>query len=331
MGQLAPRFGDIICTSPMRGDSCPAIVRDGRWCMRHAPANMLYILLGMLTAHVGLSYVRLLILEQGVAQCVPATIVLNVNLSGTTSISEPSYQCCDKLRIFCYVNTFPKNYESKALHVHHTWARRCTDYVFTSTQDHSHLPILKLNLTQPETRSHLWSKMRTILREVYKHADHYDYFYKADDDTYAVYENLQKILEFRSPTQPFMTGYLWRTLVKGGYFSGGSGYVLSREALKRIVEEAIDKHPKCPVVDEDKEDVKMSACGQAVGVKLHETIGPDGRSVFYPYDVGDYAEDVLTDRKTPMNPHHVSFHYVNASKMYIMEFSLYHLRPVGLR
>ncbi|CAL8099837.1 unnamed protein product [Calicophoron daubneyi] len=128
-----------------------------------------------------------------------------------------------------------------------------------------------------------------------------------------------------------MTGYLWRAFLKAGYFSGGSGYVLSREALKRIVEEAIDKHLLCPVVDGDKEDVKMSTCGQAVGVKLNETIGLDGRPAFYPYDVGEYAEEMLRGRKTPLNPHHVSFHYMNATRMYIMEFSLYYLRPVGLR
>ncbi|CAL8099834.1 unnamed protein product [Calicophoron daubneyi] len=300
-------------------------------CARSVLSRMLCVFLGMLTAYVCLGCMRH---PTELFECIPTTRPSTSDSSGRTRRLKPVYHRYNRPRIFCYLNTFPKNYESKALHVHYTWARRCTNNVFTSTQDHPRLPMLKLNLTQPETRLHLWSKMRSILREVYKHVDQYDYFFKADDDTYVVYENLQKTLQSQSPDLPFMTGYLWKALVKCGYFSGGAGYVLSREALRRIVEQAIDKHPDCPVVDEDKEDVKMSSCGQAVGVKLIQAIGPDGRSVFYPYRVRSHAKDVLKDEKlmsnSTSNSWHVSFHYENSSSMYIMEFLLYYVRPEGL-
>nr|VZI16059.1 unnamed protein product [Spirometra erinaceieuropaei] len=127
-----------------------------------------------------------------------------------------------------------------------------------------------LNLTKPESRMHLWSKMRKIVRYVYQYRNDYDYFYKADDDTYMFVENLAYELSQRNPNEPFMMGRRFPRFQKDGYFSGGAGYVLSRGALKLLVEKAIDKHPTCPTYDEDKEDVKMSVCGVAVGVKLFD-------------------------------------------------------------
>ncbi|THD28394.1 Glycoprotein-N-acetylgalactosamine 3-beta-galactosyltransferase 1 [Fasciola hepatica] len=108
--------------------------------------------------------------------------------------------------------------------------------------------------------------MRVILQRIYQFRNQYSYFYKADDDTFSIIENLKHELANHNPDDPFMTGHRWHLRIPGGYFSGRAGYVLSREALKRIVEKAIFKHPKCPDTDESMEDVKMSICGSAVGV-----------------------------------------------------------------
>ncbi|BHF58790.1 hypothetical protein SprV_0100174500 [Sparganum proliferum] len=119
---------------------------------------------------------------------------------------------------------------------------------------------------------HLWSKMRKIVRYVYQYRNDYDYFYKADDDTYMFVENLADELSRRNPDEPFMMGRRFPRFQIKGYFSGGAGYVLSRGALKLLVEKAIDIHPTCPTYDEDKEDVKMSVCGVAVGVNLYDAL-----------------------------------------------------------
>ncbi|VDN09403.1 unnamed protein product [Dibothriocephalus latus] len=160
-------------------------------------------------------------------------------------------------RILCYVNTIPATYLTKAQHVNRTWARRCTKVLFFSSKAEDTIPVINLNLTKPESRMHLWSKMRKIVRYVYQYRNDYDYFYKADDDTYLFAENLADELSRRNPDKPFMMGHRFRRFQKEGYFSGGAGYVLSRGALKLLVERAIDKHPACPKYDEDKEDVKI--------------------------------------------------------------------------
>lgn len=238
-------------------------------------------------------------------------------------------------RILCYVNTIPATYFTKAQHVKHTWARRCTKTFFFSSKTEETIPVINLNLTKPESRMHLWSKMRKIVRYVYQYRNDYDYFYKADDDTYLFVENLADELSRRNRDEPFMIGHRFRRFQKDGYFSGGAGYVLSRGALKLLIERAIDKHPTCPTYDEDKEDVKMSVCGVAVGVKLLDAfddlrknkfnwISPETaftRSEWLAEDVppADYEIQRLTRIPTSAQP--ISFHYVRPETMYLIEFA----------
>ncbi|TPP66531.1 putative core 1 udp-galactose:n-acetylgalactosamine-alpha-r beta 1 3-galactosyltransferase [Fasciola gigantica] len=127
--------------------------------------------------------------------------------------------------------------------------------------------------------------MRVILQRIYQFRNQFSYFYKSDDDTFSIIENLKHELANHNPDDPFMNGHRWHLRIPGGYFSGGAGHVLPREALKRIVEKAIFKHPKCHDTDEAMEDVKMSICGSAVGVKRIDLLDEKGESLFCPSDI----------------------------------------------
>ncbi|CAH8488640.1 unnamed protein product [Schistosoma rodhaini] len=276
--------------------------------------------------------------------------------------TEEAEKLRSSIRILCYINTIPKTHRTKAIYVKNTWAKRCTKYLFMSSVYDKELPTVKLNLSYPESRQHLWSKMRAILRYVYQYRNDYDYFLKADDDTFVIMENLRSVLHQHNPKDPFMIGYSFPYLTKNGYFSGGAGYVLSQEALKRIVEQAIDKHPSCPTYDEDKEDVKLSMCGQPVGVKLYHMVDLNGTFPFtwrreqrnyYLFQwrslEGEFISlvhpkksvknsksptstsktaDHLHDPSDLLSDHLISLHYVQPFYMYLLEFVLYHLRPI---
>ncbi|GAA53149.1 glycoprotein-N-acetylgalactosamine 3-beta-galactosyltransferase 1 [Clonorchis sinensis] len=137
-----------------------------------------------------------------------------------------------------------------------------------------------MNLLHNESRQHLWSKMQAILHHVNRYRDEYDYFYKSDDDAYVVSENLRTALTHLQPTDLFFAGYPFYVSSKEGHLSGGPGYVISREAFKTIMDKAIGNHPACPTYDENKEDVKITMCGNAVGVKLVHLVD---RHTTFPY------------------------------------------------
>jgi hypothetical protein len=69
--------------------------------------------------------------------------------------------------------------------------------------------------------------------------DEADWFMKADDDTYTIVENLRYMLEPHNATKPIYFGCKFKPYVRQGYMSGGAGYVLSKEALRRFVTQGI--------------------------------------------------------------------------------------------
>ena len=58
--------------------------------------------------------------------------------------------------------------------------------------------------------------------------------------------------------------------------TGGAGYVLSREAVRRFVSGHVDQ-TKCRPGDEGPEDVEISRCLQRLGVSFIDTRDKNGR------------------------------------------------------
>ena len=80
---------------------------------------------------------------------------------------------------------------------------------------------------------------KIIFEFCYIFRDQGDWFVKADDDTYMVVENLRYMLQPYNSSDPLYFGCKFKPYVSQGYMSGGAGYVLSKEALKRFVTQGV--------------------------------------------------------------------------------------------
>jgi len=232
--------------------------------------------------------------------------------SSSASAKKSEEELTDSVRVLCWIMTSPENHKTRAVHVKTTWGRRCNKLLFFSSEANQELG--SIGLDAEEGRDNLWAKTRLAFKYVYQHhKDEADWFLKADDDTYVIVENLRFLLKDKNCSEPLFFGHKLKSdFVKQGFFSGGAGYVLSKEALRRFVEKGMEDPELCAAGSEgaEGEDVEL-------GLNL------DGWYLLNTF----YEEDKGFGR---LSDYAISFHYVPPKTMYLLEYLIYHLRPFGL-
>ncbi|XP_071101942.1 glycoprotein-N-acetylgalactosamine 3-beta-galactosyltransferase 1-like [Haliotis cracherodii] len=251
-----------------------------------------------------------------------------------TSIAD---NMAKKVRVLCWVMTSPTNFRTKADVVKETWGHRCNILLFFSSVVDPHLPTIALNVS--EGRKHLTAKTMQGFKYVYDHYyDQADWFMKCDDDTYVIVENLRYFLSTRNTSEPIYYGHHFHTIVKQGYYSGGAGYVLSKEALTRFAK----RDPNICREDGGSEDAEIGKCMEKIGISTGNSTDALGRSRFhcfspdthvnggFPKWYYNYVKGGPKQGIENISDYAISFHYVSPKKMASLEFFVYHLRPYGI-
>ncbi|KAF6027554.1 hypothetical protein EB796_014135 [Bugula neritina] len=220
-----------------------------------------------------------------------------------TSLADYLYT---KVKILCWIMTSPSNLQKKAIHVYETWAHKCNIVIFVS------------KVETEEGRQHLTAKTMHAFKYVYdNYFDKADWFMKADDDTFAIMENLRYFLADKNPMDPVYYGHHFKTIVKPqGYYSGGGGYVLSKEALQRFADKGFHQNLVCRE-DGGAEDAEFGKCTHIHG-------GYPNWYLIYDSHGARHGVDKVSD-------YPITFHYVSPEEMRSLAWYTYHLKVYGHR
>ena len=237
-----------------------------------------------------------------------------------------------RIRIYCFILTTPKYYDTRARAVNSTWAPRCDRFSFISeySNDTKGLPIIPIvNLTPGY--AHLTQKSTLAFHYIYENfLNDYDWFVKTDDDTYLFVENLRLFLSKQNSSEPITFGYNIREYVSNVFHSGGGGYVLSREAVKRFYQAHQKPNTTC-AKDGGGEDVEIAKCLRTAGVYPGKSIDKYNRERFHALSFSSHFIGPIPNwvyaksENKPLRGSNccssttISFHHVTPEHLYLID------------
>lgn len=215
----------------------------------------------------------------------------NIQLQATEQLEAGVTAGRDNIRILCIVVTDSSKHGNNLQAVRTTWGRRCTGFVAFSNRTDLELSAVETPAYGRVGDSNTWQKTRTMYKYIlHRYLTEFDWFLRADDDTYIIWENLVHFLERKTiqDAQDSEEGlYMGRRFLLNGnkddlYVSGGAGAVMDRAALRKLASHL--DHPNCdPAGQHDFDDFFVGRCLAAAGVKPIDTRDERRRERFNPF------------------------------------------------
>ena len=123
-------------------------------------------------------------------------------------------------KVLCYVLCRDSEIVTKGKVVLDLWGKRCNKIIFFTNENIEGYPTIGLH-TNETGKYDLTKKTYSALNYVYKnHGNDYDWFLKADTDTYMIMENLRYFLSEQNASEAKYFGHHFHTpkKVSGLYF-----------------------------------------------------------------------------------------------------------------
>lgn len=199
--------------------------------------------------------------------------------------------------LFCFILANPDNFFHKTTAVYKTWATKCDDFRFVSVIPKLYLneetkyfkladnqvsievdrpfPLLQPAGHQNENYKKLTDKIYLTLIDIYKRYNKYDWYLKADDDTYIFVDYLREFIANKNASLAHKFGYNLKT-----WQSGGAGYLLSNRSLNEIGSKLSTDYKFCH--NKGVEDKDIAICFSKMGIQPSQSIDDQGRQRFHP-------------------------------------------------
>ncbi|PAV60516.1 hypothetical protein WR25_25527 [Diploscapter pachys] len=257
-------------------------------------------------------------------------------------VSSPAAKALPrKGQLFCWVQTSPIYHDSRVIAINETWLHRCDHgQLFTSAalQDDK-IPYSTVFAGIPDSYYNLFYKSRFAFHYIYRNiSSEFDWYYKADDDTYVIVEHLRAYLSKLNPDEPHYLGYVLKPYLKNGYNAGGSGYVLSNAALKLFDSLLYNNETLCP--DNIYEDVGIGTCLASIGIFPEDTRNAKGQNRFNTHSPSEifYQSTNVSWKFYPEKPgfeafapEMISFHHLSPDEIRMFDLLLYRINRGGLQ
>ncbi|ETN86311.1 hypothetical protein NECAME_06019 [Necator americanus] len=124
-------------------------------------------------------------------------------------VSDAARRLPRKGRLLCFVITTPKHHSTRVPAINETWLPRCDHgQFFTSLEMDSSIPHSTILAKIPDDYNYLFHK--TLLSFYYAYTEissEFEWYYKADDDTYVIMEHMYEYLATLDPNEPYYLGY----------------------------------------------------------------------------------------------------------------------------
>ncbi|VDL74541.1 unnamed protein product [Nippostrongylus brasiliensis] len=266
--------------------------------------------------------------------------IYNETLTRNIKVSVAARTQSRQGSILCWVMTTAVYHKTRLRAINSTWLRRCDAQHILTNSDRfldDFTPYHTIFSELPDSYFKLFWKTRLALYYVYTNiSSEYDWYYKADDDTYVVMENLRSYLATFDPNEPHYIGFrLKRRMKRHGYNAGGSGYIMSRSAMKVFSEQLFHEKTLCPY--HEWEDFAVARCLASVGIYPKDSRDEKHRQRFLPWKPeehynGDLIRPFLMDPlehwgSAIFHENLIGMHHLDPSEIRLIDGLLYGVAP----